>query len=164
MKITSQLHSLSDFRLAPNLMTWTCCQIGAREHYAVARALHRHQALGLLLTDAWVNPGDMLGNFKRTSMRFHSDLAKAKVFAPNLANLVFEVRPNLAGLSGWSKVIARNDWFQKIAVTKLSQIKPIGESPVIMAYSYAALEIFKLARARGWRTVLGQIEIGRAHV
>jgi glycosyltransferase involved in cell wall biosynthesis len=93
-------------------------------------------------------------------MRFHSDLAKAKVFAPNLANLVFEVRAKLAGLSGWSKVIARNDWFQKIAVAKLSQIKPIGESPVIMAYSYAALEIFKLARARGWRTVLGQIDPG----
>ena len=29
-----------------------------------------------------------------------------------------------------------------------------------MAYSYAALEIFKFARARGWRTVLGQIDPG----
>jgi glycosyltransferase involved in cell wall biosynthesis len=29
-----------------------------------------------------------------------------------------------------------------------------------MAYSYAALKIFKLARARGWRTVLGQIDPG----
>jgi glycosyltransferase involved in cell wall biosynthesis len=29
-----------------------------------------------------------------------------------------------------------------------------------MAYSYMALEIFRLARARGWRTVLGQIDAG----
>jgi glycosyltransferase involved in cell wall biosynthesis len=29
-----------------------------------------------------------------------------------------------------------------------------------MAYSYAALDIFRLARARGWQTVLGQIDPG----
>ncbi len=32
----------------------------------------------------------------------------------------------------------------------------------VFAYSYAAAEIFKFARARGWRTVLGQIDLGPA--
>ncbi|WP_432784337.1 hypothetical protein AAJV73_08350 [Cyanobium sp. BSA11S] len=35
---------------------WLCAQIGAREHYAVARALHRQGQLHQLLTDCWVPP------------------------------------------------------------------------------------------------------------
>ncbi len=35
-------------------------------------------------------------------------------------------------------------------------------APVLFAYSYAALEPFRVAKARGWRTVLGQIDPGPA--
>src|ERR1019366_2097608 len=31
--------------------SWVCCQIGAREHYAVARALHQQGMLAGLITD-----------------------------------------------------------------------------------------------------------------
>ena len=31
---------------------------------------------------------------------------------------------------------------------------------MVMAYSNAALELFRFARARGWRTVRGQIDPG----
>jgi glycosyltransferase involved in cell wall biosynthesis len=37
-------------------MNWICSQIGAREHYAVARALHRTGRLGTLYTDFWAEP------------------------------------------------------------------------------------------------------------
>src|SRR5262249_47419462 len=139
---------------------WICCQIGAREHYAVARALHRHDALDLLLTDGWVRPGNPLGRLKSAlGARFHAELATANVRAPNFGNIAFELRAKLEGLRNWPLMIARNDWFQKAAVARLSR-QPANTSRTVMAYSYAALEIFKLARARGWRTVLGQIDPG----
>ena len=46
---------------------WICCQIGARERYAVARALHQHRALDLLLTDAWVRPHSVLADTQSRS-------------------------------------------------------------------------------------------------
>jgi glycosyltransferase involved in cell wall biosynthesis len=140
---------------------WICCQLGAREHYAVARALHRRYALNLLLTDAWIrrmNPFGQLAPGLRT--RFHPDLETANVYAPNLGNIAFKLRSKLAGLRGWPLIIARNEWFQDAVVANLSRIGSASKPRTLFAYSYAALKIFKFARARGWRTVLGQIDPG----
>ena len=41
-------------------MKWICCQLGAREHYAIPRALFRLGMLDYLLTDAWVPPSSLL--------------------------------------------------------------------------------------------------------
>jgi len=41
-------------------MKWLCCQIGAREHYAIPRALFRMGMLEYLLTDAWFPPSENL--------------------------------------------------------------------------------------------------------
>jgi len=140
---------------------WICCQLGAREHYAVARALHQRGALRLLLTDAWVWPTNPLGSVKPgLRARFHRDLSAANVHAANARNIAFEVRARLARLRNWPLMIARNEWFQKVAVARLSRTEPIHTPLTLMAYSYAALEIFKFARARGWRTVLSQIDPG----
>jgi glycosyltransferase involved in cell wall biosynthesis len=140
---------------------WICCQLGAREHYAVARALHKHNALHLLLTDAWVRPTNLLGRLDPgLRARFHAELAAANVFAPNIRKIAFEPRAKLAGLRDWPLIIARNDWFQRIAVARLSRVRPANTPRTLMAYSYAALNIFKLARARGWSTVLSQIDPG----
>lgn len=42
------------------MSTWICCQIGAREHYTIPRALHQQRKLSHLITDAWVNPSSPL--------------------------------------------------------------------------------------------------------
>jgi glycosyltransferase involved in cell wall biosynthesis len=139
---------------------WICCQIGAREHYAVARALHRHHALRLLLTDVWVHPERPLGKLSpglRT--RFHPELASAEVHAANTTSVAAELWSKLTGLRDWNRILARNEWFQKMAVKRLSRIKTDAPQTV-MAYSYAAGEILKFARSRGWRTILGQIDPG----
>jgi len=142
-------------------MKWICCQIGAREHYAVARALHRYQALDLLLTDAWVRPENPLGRLRPSlRARFHCDLAKANVYAPNAGSIAFELRADLVGLRDWPRIMARNEWFQRAALIRLSRIGPADNSRTLMAYSYAASELFKFALARGWRTVLCQIDPG----
>jgi glycosyltransferase involved in cell wall biosynthesis len=142
-------------------MSWIFCQVGAREHYAVARALHRQQKLELLVTDMWLRAGNPLGRLKsRLRARFHLDLATANVFAPNFRSAVFELGAYCTGVRDWARIIARNEWFQNVGVERLSRIKCTNRPRTLVAYSYAALELFKFAHARGWRTVLGQIDAG----
>jgi len=144
----------------PN-QNWICCQLGAREHYAVPRSLHRHDALHRLFTDAWVWPVNPLGWLKPTlRARFHSELTSANVYSANGSNIAFELRAILRGVRGWQLILARNDWFQQVAVERLSRVAAVNGPQTVMAYSYAAREIFRFARERGWRTVLGQIDPG----
>jgi len=132
-------------------MKWICCQLGAREHYAVPRALKLAGLLDELITDLWM---------RRLIGRFHPGLAGARVVAPNIPALTFELKASLARENGWTLISRRNQWFQKQAVAQLANNH--NGKHTIFAYSYAAKEIFEFARERGWRTVLGQIDPGPA--
>ncbi len=134
-------------------MKWTCCQIGAREHYAVPRALQLRGLLGELITDLWMRSGKF--------GRFHPDLLQAHVIAPNLASFVFELKAGASHLSGWELIKRRNEWFQHRTLEHLNKRSSNGPRTVF-AYSYAAEQIFRFARDRGWKTVLGQIDPGPA--
>ncbi len=146
---------------------WICCQLGAREHYAVPRALHSGGALEQLVTDAWVQPGRLLGRCRRAwRERFHPALAAANVASANGALLQFELSARLRGLHGWDRTLARNQWFQSQALRHLDIISASqgfsvsASPPTLFAYSYAALDLFRFAKTQGWRTVLGQIDPG----
>ena len=132
------------------MQSWICCQLGAREHYAVPRALKLSGLLDEFITDIWI----------RFMNRFHPDLAGARIIAPNLPALTFELKASFARENGWSLISRRNQWFQKQAVDQLARNH--NGNHTVFAYSYAAKQIFELARARGWRTVLGQIDPGPA--
>ena len=143
--------------------SWICCQLGAREHYAIPRALQLNGVLSELITDLWIRPGTLMHSWrKQLNGRFHPDLANAPVKAPNLAALAFEAKANASGKNGWGLMIRRNDWFQRQAVAQLVQSHngSSNDHHTVFAYSYAAEEIFKFARERGWKTVLGQIDPG----
>jgi glycosyltransferase involved in cell wall biosynthesis len=143
-------------------MKWICCQLGAREHYAVPRALKLGGLLDEFITDLWIRPGTLLHPWKkRLTGRFHPGLAGAHVVAPNIPALTFELKASLARENGWHLITRRNQWFQKHAVSQLAR-NHNGNEHTVFAYSYAAKEIFEFARARGWRTVLGQIDPGPA--
>jgi glycosyltransferase involved in cell wall biosynthesis len=145
---------------------WIVSQIGAREHYAIPRALARVGALGLLCTDAWVRPGSPWGKCpgtRRLRDRYHGDLAGAPVFAPTARMLAFEVGQRLRRSRGWDVIIARNTLYQKCLVAHFATVAESlegGEPPTLFSYSCAALELFRFAKARGWSTVLGQIDPG----
>ena len=142
--------------------SWICCQLGAREHYVVPRALLITGLLGEFITDLWIRPGTFLHTWKKPlTGRFHPGLIGARVKAPNAAALTFELRASLARENGWKLISRRNEWFQQHAITELSRTSKNGNHTVF-AYSYAAEEIFKFAKGRGWRTVLGQIDPGPA--
>jgi glycosyltransferase involved in cell wall biosynthesis len=146
--------------------SWIVFQIGAREHYAVARALHGAGKLAALITDLWAPPGSAYGKIpgsRRLRDRWHADLADAEVLAPNVRMLALELSARLRGRQGWPLIMARNALFQREAIRllkKLTMQAPQKGSPTLFSYSYAALELFRYAKERGWRTVMGQIDPG----
>jgi len=116
------------------------------------RALHLGGMLAALITDLWM---PRLG-------RFHPSLANARVTAPNLAALTFELKASFARENGWKLISRRNEWFQRHVVAGLASSRngSSNGNHTVFAYSYAAEQIFRFARERGWRTVLGQIDPG----
>ena len=146
-------------------MKWLCCQLGAREHYAIPRALLRVDMLAYLLTDAWVLPSSLLakicGRGSSLAERFHDTLPDARVKAFNSSLVAFEVLARARRLRGWTRIIARNRWFQRKVVSFLrSQLSTINYQPILLSYSYTALEPFRYAKAHGWKTLLVQIDPG----
>jgi glycosyltransferase involved in cell wall biosynthesis len=155
----------SQFYPSKKLPSWICCQIGAREHYAIPISLHKGEQLSHFITDAWVPSYSPLNYLPRISAnlqgRYHYELADASVSGFNYSLISFELNQRLRRISGWKCTIARNNWFQKKAISVLKKLAPqFSEPPVIFSYSYAALEIFRFAKQQGWTTVLGQIDPG----
>ena len=144
-------------------LSWICCQIGAREHYAIPRALYQYGQLDCLIVDAWVTPTSIFKKLAQTGIgeRFHPDLPQAKVHAFNASIINFEITQKLSKGNAWELIIARNLWFQRKALKALQVITPkLNTQPVLFSYSYAALDLFKFAKSQGWLTVLGQIDPG----
>ena len=102
--------------------SWICCQLGAREHYAVPRALLLSGLLGEFITDLWIRPGTLLHSWKKgLTGRFHPGLAGARVKAPNVSALTFELKASLARENGWKLISRRNEWFQQHALAQLAR-------------------------------------------
>jgi Glycosyl transferases group 1 len=155
-------------------MKWICSQLGAREHYAIPRALSRLGTLDWLITDVWVPPSSILAKISAGNLadRFHNELSDARVMAFNSSAILFEILARPRGLSGWPKIIGRNRWFQRKVVNALTSLAAgasakaadIGPqtsgSPILLSYSYTALEPFRYAKANGWKTLLVQIDPG----
>jgi glycosyltransferase involved in cell wall biosynthesis len=83
---------------------WICAQIGAREHYAVPRALHKEERLSGLYTDFWAGSGlrrlarktgdgkgKRGGALRSLAGRFHPELEGAAVESWNVRSLLWEV-------------------------------------------------------------------------
>jgi glycosyltransferase involved in cell wall biosynthesis len=148
---------------------WICCQLGAREHYAIPRALHQTNNLALFITDAWVKPRSLLNSvpnplLKSLQERFHPDLAEALVQDFTTSLIQFELTQRFRKTSDWDRMIARNQWFQSQAVRHLKRVTSLlvssNSRPVLFTYSYAALDLLRYAKSQGWYTVLGQIDPG----
>jgi len=146
--------------------SWICCQIGAREHYAIPRALNQQGQLVGLITDAWIKPNSPLNYLPKSYLnnlreRFHPELSKVSVYSFNQSLFQFELGQKIQKNTGWSKIINRNHWFQEKALEILKQYAPqLNSQTTIFAYSYAALKIFRYAKNQGWQIVLGQIDPG----
>lgn len=146
---------------------WICCQLGAREHYAVPRALASVGLLRTLITDVWVPPGSFwrlpqLSFVDKLRERYHPALKNLTVNRFNGDFLRFELTHRLRRTGGWERIMARNRLFAWRALHRLKQIKS-DDPMVLFTYSYVGLDMLRWAKAQGWRTVLGQIDPGPAH-
>ena len=144
-------------------MKWICCQLGAREHYAIPRALFRLDTLDWLVTDAWIPPSSVLPKISGRILadRFHNELSDARVLAFNSSVILFEMLARARRLTEWETIIERNQWFQRKVIGALkSQLSTRSGQPILLSYSYAALEPFRFAKSRGWKTLLLQIDPG----
>ena len=142
---------------------WLCCQLGARDHYAIPRALFRLGTLDWLVTDAWIPPSSVLPKISGRSLadRFHNELSDARVLAFNSSAILFEMLARARRLTEWETIIERNQWFQRKVIGALkSQLSTRSGQPILLSYSYAALEPFRFAKSRGWKTLLLQIDPG----
>jgi len=142
---------------------WLVCQIGAREHYVLARELHRRGLLRALVTDAWAPPESLAARLpgdlgRRLAERYDAGLADASVARFTGALAWFEVLQRLRGRGGWELLLARNRWFEAQAARALRGDGLLADRPIVFAYSYAARDIFRVARAAGCKTILGQID------
>src|SRR5207249_131895 len=130
-------------------MKWLCCQLGAREYYAIPRALLHRDMLGCLVTDAWVPPSSFLSKVfgRRVTDRFHNELSDACVISFNSSLILFEALTRARGLSEWERIIARNRWFESNVVSLYrSQLSTLNYHPILLSYSYSALEPFRYAK------------------
>lgn len=141
---------------------WIVSQLGAREHYAVARAIHQQGRLFALVTETWSAPGSIWRlSSPRVADRYHPALSSCLVKSFNGATAWFEVAARAWKQSGWPLILSRNEWFQHRATKELAELEAEADDrPVLFAYSYAARRLFEWAKARGWKTVLGQIDGG----
>lgn len=150
-----------------NFTPWICCQLGAREHYAIARALHQDQQLHSLITDAWVQQDSLLkylpiASLKGLTERYHTALKNALISSFTRDLILFEMKERFAKTAPWSRMISRNNWYQRKVIRRLENIaqKYPQQKFTLFTYSYAALEILKYAKSQGWTTILGQIDPG----
>ena len=150
---------------------WFCAQIGAREHYAVPRALHRTGRLAALHTDFWAGPGTR--NLLRASgvlgslaTRFHPDLADATVRSHNLRALTWEARLRVKPGEGGRLYHGYCEVGRQFASAVREESRRRKWSPEMIFYAYdtGALEIFAYLRKQGVFCVLNQMDPSRVEV
>ncbi|VFM95721.1 MAG: Glycosyl transferases group 1 [Candidatus Kentron sp. G] len=137
-------------------------QLGARRHYAVARALHGAGSLERLVTDAcaeippwkWLNrfiPASWRpGPLGRLLGRRVADVPAEKIrgFALFTLSSPWRYGRALPPTDFWAR---RNAAFGRLVVKK-----GLGAADTVYGYNGAALEIFERARREGRRTILDQ--------
>jgi glycosyltransferase involved in cell wall biosynthesis len=148
---------------------WIICQLGAREHYFLPRALNQAGRLAALFTDIWAPPGGIAAALpgklgQRLRERYAEGLEASRVRHFTASALGFEFTMRIRGRAAdhWAHVVARNDWFQAKVARALQSSKLLDNSdrPVVFSYSYTARDVFRCAKNAGCRTVLGQIDPG----
>ena len=149
---------------------WFCAQIGAREHYAVPRVLHRDGQLAALYTDYWAGPvvrqlARKTNKIQLLATRFHPDLAEAPVTSWNTRSLAWEAgtrrNKNLNAYEGFIRTGAR---FSICVRDALSRRNDLDSSATFFAYDTGALEAMEWCRERGVRCILNQMDPNRVEV
>jgi glycosyltransferase involved in cell wall biosynthesis len=154
-----------------NVRKWHVAQLGAREHYAVPRALARRGRLDRFYTDAWCRWGrswlrtgpDLLRAFAN---RYHPELAAAPVTAFNARAVWNVARRRFRADYRTSSALAAHHvevgrWFAGRVRDEVRERGLDPETHAFFGFSTGSLEVLELLADRGVPTVLDQVSPGR---
>lgn len=170
----------SAFNISVFHRMWICCQIGAREHYAIPRVLHQNRLLETLYTDLWAGAAfrKMVGTsglktLRAYAGRFHPQLGDAPVVSWNVRSLFWEARLRNKLQQGMQKKESANQHARfieagsRFAIRVREALKRRADSvsdAIVFAYDTGALEVFQWCRERGIKCVLNQIDPSRVEM
>ena len=146
---------------------WIVTQIGAREHYGVAVALHREAKLRGLYTDIWWSHAAVVPwlpkQFRALSARRHPELPPMSVRAFTRAALWREItrRAARSRRNPYDEFIAIGQWFGTRVRDDLRQQPMDFEKNVFFGYDTGCLETLELTHAVGISGVVDQIDAAR---
>lgn len=150
-------------------MNWICSQIGAREHYAIPRVLHRRGKLDSLYTDLWASPlwreaGAMIGRPVLLT-RYHRDLETARVENFNLTTLVDKAFGCGVGTNPYDWFLRVGSDFGRSVEASLQRRKKVDWSEIIFfGYDTGFLEAASFVKGRGGKAVVCQMDPSRFEV
>jgi len=149
---------------------WHVAQIGAREHYAIARALHRSGQLARLYTEAWVGSGAVRrvlqsgpAATRALAGRHHPDLADARVTSFTLRTLLDRVtgKPTADVEQAFLEHARIGQAFARRVAHAMRQRSLDAERTVYFGYNTGCLETLDMLKDKGVRTLVDQIDPGR---
>lgn len=150
---------------------WIVAQLGAREHYAVPRALARQSSLEHFYTDAWCRHGrsllkrgpDLLRAFAN---RYNEELAHEAVTAFNWRAVWNVLRRRILHQCGSPAALTDHHaetgmWFAKRVrnILRTSELTP--DQNAFLGFSVSSLEVLTYFQQRGILTIVDQISPGR---
>jgi glycosyltransferase involved in cell wall biosynthesis len=150
--------------------------MGAREHYAVPRALLLSDRLGALYTDFWASSGfrRLAGKaapqlLRSMAARFHPALTRDLVHSWNWRALAWEAELRFRARSGgaygrYSGFVEVGRRFACTARESLRRGRNFHNDAVLFAYDTGALEVLEWAREKGIRCVVNQMDPNRIEV
>lgn len=151
---------------------WIVAQIGAREHYAVPRLLHRRDHLYRLYTDAWCRKGNsflqkMPEPLCSFANRFHEGVPSRKVRSYTGRALYHRLRRHLSW-SGSSK--NRFQHYMDVGADFASRVRNDLQSSVddwqhqvFFGYDTGSLEVLEFLADTPCVTIVDQMDPGRIH-
>lgn len=149
-------------------MAWIVSQIGAREHYAVARGLNRLGLLERLFTDAWCRSGAAVlrrapGPFRRFADRRSDEIPGRRVSSFNFwawREALRGVPTN--GADRYRAYLRIGVEYGKRVTAALKRRQAPGEADVFFGYDTGALESIEWHRSHGAFAIVDQIDPGPA--
>jgi glycosyltransferase involved in cell wall biosynthesis len=154
---------------------WICSQIGAREHFAIPRALRHGGKLAALYTDFWAGPAIRklaFGKLRPLAARHHSDFKDDSelIHSWNARALGWEflLRKKFSGnqpaRSRYHGFIEVGRRFASCVRDDLQWRKDLNSNFIFFAYDTGALETFEWCRQQNLKCVLNQMDPNRVEV
>lgn len=138
-------------------MKWICSQIGAREHYAIPRALNASGSIDLFVTDFWCPPSSLLSTASISlRARYHSGLRDVDVLSFDLKSL-------------WNERLRRKNYNQYLGfveygkyfssqVRNILKRKYITSESIFFSYDTGFYEAGEYFKSNGGRCIVCQID------